>query len=83
MKTLYELTIKRGKSFYVIAESPNEAQDELSMLLSKADWWYTKDREITNIKILAKEYHCFPDNHPVFGEDENLIIVENQDKIKP
>jgi hypothetical protein len=75
MKRLYEITIKRGKSFYVVAESPNEASEEVTKLLDKANWWFSGDRYITNIKILAEEYHCFPENHPVFGDDENLIIV--------
>ena len=75
MKTLYEITIKKGKSFYVIANSPNEASEEVLRLLTKADWWFSDDRKVTNIKILAEEYHCFPEGHPVFGENENLIII--------
>jgi hypothetical protein len=73
-KTLFELTIRRRKTFYVIAESPYEASDELKRLLDKADWWFTKDREIVNIKIIAKEYTCFPNDRPVFNDGENLII---------
>jgi hypothetical protein len=75
MKTLYELTIKKGKIFYVLASSPNEAKAELERLLNKAEWWFSDDRKVINIKILAIEYHCFPEDHPVFGENENLIII--------
>jgi hypothetical protein len=75
MKTLYEITVKRGQSFYVIAESPNEAQSEVKRLLDKADWWFSGDREVKNIRVIAKEYHCFPADRPSFSDDENLIIV--------
>ena len=75
MKTLYEITVKKGRTFYVIAESPNEARDEVHRLLDKAEWWFSDDRKVINIKMIAEEYHCFPENHPVFGENENLIIV--------
>ena len=76
MKTLYEITVRKGNSFYVIANSPNEASEEVLRLLTKAEWWFPDDRKVVNIKVLATEYHCFPEGRPVFGGNENLIIIQ-------
>ena len=75
MRNLYELTVRRGKTFFVIALTPNEAQNILKTLLDKAEWWFSKDRDVVNIKLIATEYHCFPEGKPAFSENENLIIV--------
>jgi len=80
MKTLYLLTIKKGCDFYVLANTPSDAKDELERLLNKAEWWFSSDREVVNIKILSKEYHCFPENHPVFGERGGDLIIINDNK---
>ena len=75
---MYLITIKRGFDFYVIADSPNEAQEELKRLLDKANWWYSKDREIINIEIISKEYHCFPGDKPCFSEHGKDLIIVNK-----
>jgi len=78
MKTLYLLTVKKGCDFYVMADTPNDAKNELERLLDEAEWWFSGDREVVNIKILSKEYHFFPEDHPVFGEyGEDLIITKD------
>ena len=77
LKKLYLLTIIRGCDFYVIAESPNDAQHELERLLNKAEWWFSGDRKVINIKLLSTEYSYFPSDKPTFGEKGgDLIIIE-------
>lgn len=73
---LYLLTVQRGQSFYVVAENPLIAQQSLEGLLNKADWWFTDDRKVVNIKLLANEINHFPGDKPVFGgKPDDLIIV--------
>ncbi len=73
-KTLYLIDTKKG-SFYIIAETPNDAIAELKKLLNKADWWYSQDRGVINIKIVAKEYYCFPDDKPSFSDHGGELII--------
>lgn len=75
MANLYELTVKRGMTFSVVADDPTEAQTELESLLTKANWWF-EDRKVVNIKLVAIEYHCFPGEKPCFSDKfQDLIIV--------
>ena len=74
-KKLYLLTVKRGHDFYVIADSPNEAQNELEKLLNKAEWWFSGDRETVNIKLLSTEYGCYFSDKPNFGEHGGDLII--------
>lgn len=73
-KTLYLIDTKKG-SFYVIAETPSDAVYELKRLLNKADWWYSQDRDVISIKILAREYYCLPDDKPLFSDHGGELII--------
>ena len=74
LRTLYLIENKKG-NFYVVAETPNDAIAELKRLLNKADWWYSQDRDPHSIKMVATEYHCFPDDKPVFSDKGGELII--------
>jgi len=71
---LYLLTTKGLGDFYLVSESPNEAQDKLTELLVKADYGFTDRRKVTNIKWLTDEISEFPKGKPNFSNDGNLIL---------
>lgn len=72
---LYLLTIRRGSySCYVIAEDPLKAQVKLEELLNKADWWYSADRKVIKIELLAENLRYYPENKPNFPGELNCVI---------
>lgn len=81
MLKLYRLTNKLGK-FYVVAKSSDIAIDTLVNSMSKSDYGFYKDREVTNIEILANEVTCFPDNIPNFSGGSSLLVQTIQEDRK-
>ena len=73
-KKLYLVSTKTLGDYYVVAESPNEAQDRLKKLIDKADYGFSDSRKIVNIKLLADELYNFPVNRPNFGKEPILIL---------
>jgi len=74
MKKLYLLTVARGQSFYVIATNPTEAETNLMTELNKSAWWYTDDRIVKEIKLLAEEVQEF-NGKSVFGNKIGDLII--------
>lgn len=71
---LYLLTNGLG-TYYVLANSPNQAQELLEKSLDIADYGFKSKRGVTNIKLLAIEIEEFPKGKPCFSKDENLILI--------
>ena len=74
-RNLYLVTCKTG-SFYVLAVTPNDAKSLLEISLDKADYDFSKHREVTEIKMLAKEITEFPKGKPNFCGDHDLILIQ-------
>lgn len=72
---LYLLTVQRGQSFYIVATSPDVAQNTLEKLLDIAEWWFSDDRKVVNIKLLANELRYFPEDRPFFGNKPDDLII--------
>jgi hypothetical protein len=75
---LYLLTCGLG-DYYVIAKTTTDAETYLRLMLNKADYGFSHQREVKNIKILAKEIKCFPADKPFFSEDKDhpLLLINN------
>ena len=71
---LYLLSTKRLGDFYVLAESPNDAEFKLSESLSLADYGFDAYRKVDNIKLVAEEIMEFPKGRPNFASGKKLII---------
>ena len=56
---------------YVIAESPNQAQETLEKWLRKNDYGFIKDRDVVEIKLIAKE--GIAPNHCLEATDQLLF----------
>jgi len=77
MKLCLITTIGLG-DFYVVASNPTEAENEIEMLLDKADYGFSGERKVVNIKLLAHELSYFPKDRPSFRErGHELIIVKH------
>lgn len=74
-KHLYRVNNKIG-TFYIVANSFDEAANELMERLRNADYGFIQDRTVPSIDHLAEETF-YSDNKQAFDPDEaNLIIVE-------
>lgn len=73
-KKLYLLSTQGLGDFYLVANTPNDAEDKLKLLLNKADYGFSEKRKITNIKTLAEELYNFPKNSPNFSSGNTLIL---------
>lgn len=71
-KHLYRIKNKIGE-FYVVARSFNEAADELTGRLRKADYGFMQERNVPRIDHLAVE-HFFGDKQSFSDSEANLII---------
>lgn len=71
---LYLLTTAGLGDFYVIADNPSEAESHVLELLNKADYGFTSQRKICNIKVVAEEVGEFPKDKPNFSSGNNLIL---------
>lgn len=73
-RNLYLVTVRRGRSCYVLATDPTAAQKEVESLLNKADWYFSHDREVIEIKLLAPELGEYSNGRPDFGDNMNCFI---------
>ena len=64
----------RKFTHYVLAEHPTAAKEKLERLLKIADYGFYDDREVTEIKLIAKELTEFPAGKPNFSSGNNLIL---------
>ncbi len=71
---LYLLKNGLNKPFYVIAGSPNQAQNKLQRLLDEADYGYSKDRKVKSIELLGEEVTNSFNGKPFFCGEGNLIL---------
>lgn len=71
---LYLITVMRMNTFYVLASHPTEAQEKLGSLLDKANWWYSNDRKVKMIELIAEEIKYFPQDHPSFKSNGYDLI---------
>lgn len=76
---LYLLTTKGLGDFYLIAKTPNDAEEKLKSLLDKADYGFSDKRKVENIKLLAEEVGSFPESTPFFSSGHNLILPSTCD----
>lgn len=75
MKTLYLLTTKGLGDHYVLANNPDIAEKELITKLTDADYGFYGDRQVTDIKILAKELTDFVEKPNFSGKETKIIIT--------
>lgn len=73
--TLFILETNKLGSYYVIAESPNDAKAKLEKELNEADYGFSDDREVKVITLLAKELGEFPDGKPNFSSKNRLLFA--------
>jgi len=73
---LYKLTNKID-SFYIIADHPTEAQDELEKLLDEANYGFTDDRKVNIIELIANEIGEFA-GKSFLSDGSRLIIVKKK-----
>lgn len=54
---LFKVTIKAplASIFYVVADGPNEAYHSVRGLLDKKDWYFSDQREMKTIELLAED----------------------------
>ncbi len=75
MKKLYLISTKGLGDFYVIADNPAYAQNELEDSLVGADYGVKEDQKIENIKILAQEIAIDDEKERAFWNGNKLMIV--------
>lgn len=62
---LYKITIKTYDEFYVIANDPTEAYNKLLKKLEKSNLYFSCDRELKHIELIAKNRD---DNDVLFSD---------------
>ncbi len=72
---LYLLTTKGLGDFYIVEESPNDAEDKLTNVLTIADYGFVKDRKIINIKLIAQEMQEYNNKPFINGDSERRLIL--------
>lgn len=73
---LYLLTNKLD-DWYVLSNDSTSAENILMDALNKADYGFSKNRIITNIKILAREINLELNQGFSFNGGNNLLIDRN------
>ncbi len=71
---LYQLETNNDK-FYVISDSLDKAKEKVESELKKADYGFSKDQIVTEIKILTSELTEFPTGKLNFSSGNRLIIM--------
>lgn len=69
---LYLVTNRIG-SFYVVSSDPTSAKERLEAMLKQADYGFSGDREVKEIKILSKIVKPTMHDSPCFF-DRDLIL---------
>lgn len=73
---LYLLKTKGLGEFYLIAKTPNDAQNKLESDLEKSDYGFYKDREVEVITLLSKKMKDFPEGKPNFSSSHKLLFAD-------
>ena len=70
---------KRFGDFYVIAENPTQAEENLIKIFDNQDYGFSKDKVVTNISFIAKAFK--PDyrnaEKPFLFDGSTLLIVDD------
>lgn len=74
---LYLLTTTGLGDYYVVASDPTSAECHLKSMLDSADYGYTHNRKVVNIKLMAtKVQNDFGvSKRPNFSSGDNLILT--------
>lgn len=73
---LFLLTTDGLGDYYIIAETPNDAEKLLETQLNEADYGFSRDRVIRNIKILTNEIKIAFNGKLDFNDDNRMIIFK-------
>jgi len=81
---LYDLTTKISgfqntcKNIYVVADDPTSAQKLVKEVLSKRDTQYPENREVINIRLIAKEVTRYINGEPIFSEEGINLLIQGK-----
>ena len=73
---LFLLTTDRLGDYYIIAETPNDAEKLLETQLNEADYGFSSNRIVRNIKILTNEIKIGFNDKLNFNDDNRMIIFK-------
>ncbi len=72
---LYLCTTKGNHNYYVIAEHPTQAKENIEKCLNDTDYHFSMEREIKEIKLLTKAIYIWG-NKPFISDDNRLLLKE-------
>lgn len=73
---LYLLTTVNLGDFYLIASNPLDAQEKLEGELSKANYGFSDDRKVNNIKLIAEQIgFSYNSDKLNFSSKNKLILI--------
>ena len=78
---LYKVLTRGVGWYYVVAEHPTDAQDELIRLLNLADYGFVKDREVVKIEVLANL--VVEDSDGRISFNKNNLVIKRRSKNVP
>ena len=71
---LFLLTTEGLGDYYIIAETPNDAEKLLGTQLNEADYGFSSNRIVRNIKILTSEIKKGFNDKLNFNDNNRMII---------
>ena len=71
---LFLLTTEGLGDYYIIAETPNDAEKLLGTQLNEADYGFSSNRIVRNIKILTSEIKIGFNDKLNFNDNNRMII---------
>ncbi len=71
---LYLLYTDKLGSYYVVARDHTDAIQKLQGEMDKANCGIPENREVTLIKLVAKELKEFPKNQPYISNENTLLF---------
>lgn len=73
---LFLLTTDGLGDYYIIAETPNDAEKLLETQLNEADYGFSSNRIVRNIKILTNEIKIGFNDKLNFNDDNRMLIFK-------
>jgi hypothetical protein len=73
---LFLLTTEGLGDYYIIAETPNDAEKLLDTQLNEADYGFSSNRIVRNIKILTSEIKIGFNDKLNFNDNNRMIIFK-------
>jgi len=73
---LFLLTTDGLGDYYIIAETPNDAEKILEIQLNEADYGFNSGRIVRNIKIITNEIKIGFNGKLNFNNDNRMIIFK-------